>query len=75
MKTGRSLQEVMIELDRQSKAKRDFIGQAETFHLREDGKTFEINHMLRASRRSLGRPNCSTGRLPPLLGYLPGITI
>ena len=54
MKTGRSLQEVMIELDRQSKAKRDFIGQAETFHLREDGKTFEINHMLARKQEVFG---------------------
>ena len=54
MKTGRSLQEVMIELDQQSKAKRDFIGQAETFHLREDGKTFEINHMLARQQEVFG---------------------
>ena len=54
MKTGRSLQEVMIELDRQSKAKRDFIGQAETVHRREDGKTCEINHMLARKQEVFG---------------------
>lgn len=44
MKQGRSLQEVMVELDRQSRAKKDYIGPAESFHLRDDGRTFEINH-------------------------------
>lgn len=44
MKTGRSLKEVMAELDRQSRAKRDYIGPAEAFRLRDDGRTFEINH-------------------------------
>lgn len=39
MKTGRSLKEVMAELDRQSRAKRDYIGPAETFRLRDDGRT------------------------------------
>ncbi len=46
MKTGRSLKEVMAELDRQSRAKRDYIGPAEAFHLRDDGQTFEINHVV-----------------------------
>ena len=44
MKTGRSLKEVMAELNRQSRAKRDYIGPAEAFHLRDDGRTFEISH-------------------------------
>ncbi|MCD8110259.1 MAG: DUF945 domain-containing protein [Clostridiales bacterium] len=46
MKTGRSLQEVMVELDRQSKAKRDYIGPGEGMRLREDGRTFELNHLI-----------------------------
>ena len=42
MKTGRSLQEVMLELDRQNKAKKDYIGSAQALRLYEDGQTFEI---------------------------------
>ena len=42
MKTGRSLQEVMLELDRQNKAKKDYIGSARALRLYEDGQTFEI---------------------------------
>jgi 4-hydroxyphenylpyruvate dioxygenase-like putative hemolysin len=46
MKTGRSLNEVMVELSRQNKAKKDYIGSAEAFHLQDDGRTFEINHIV-----------------------------
>ena len=42
MKTGRRLQEVMLELDRQNKAKKDYIGSAQALRLYEDGQTFEI---------------------------------
>lgn len=45
MKTGRNLQEVLVELDRQNKAKQDFISPAQGMRLREDGQTFEINHL------------------------------
>ena len=45
MKTGRSLQEVMLELDRQNKAKKDYIGSAQALRLYEDGQTFEIGSM------------------------------
>ena len=41
MKTGRSLQEVMLELDRQNKAKKDYIGSAQALRLYEDGKTLK----------------------------------
>lgn len=44
MKTGRNLNEVMMELDRQNKAKKDYIGPAQAFRLHEDGQTFEIGH-------------------------------
>lgn len=46
MKTGRNLQEVMVELDRQNKVKRDYIGPGEGMRLREDGHTFELNHLV-----------------------------
>ena len=45
MKTGRNLQEVLVELNRQNKAKQDFISPAQGMRLREDGRTFEINHL------------------------------
>ncbi len=34
-----------MELDRQNKAKQDFISPAQGMRLREDGRTFEINHL------------------------------
>lgn len=46
MKAGRSLQEVMMELDRQNRAKKDYIGPAQGMRMREDGRTFEINHLV-----------------------------
>lgn len=54
MKTGRNLNEVMAELARQSKAKKDFIGPAEAFHLRDDGRTFEINHVVSKEQEVFG---------------------
>ena len=42
MKTGRSLQEVLTELNRQNQAKKDYIGSAQALRLYEDGSTFEI---------------------------------
>ncbi|MCD8082853.1 MAG: DUF945 domain-containing protein [Clostridiales bacterium] len=44
MKTGRNLNELMVELDRQSKAKKDYIGPGAGMRLWDDGHTFEINH-------------------------------
>ena len=46
MKTGRNLQEVLVELNRQKQAKQDFISPAQGMRLREDGHTFEINHLI-----------------------------
>ena len=45
MKTGRNLQDVLVELDRQNKAKQDFIASAQGMRLRKDGHTFELNHL------------------------------
>lgn len=44
MKQGRSLQDVLTELRRQDNAKKDYIAPAEGMLLRNDGRTFEINH-------------------------------
>ena len=40
------MQEVLVELNRQNQAKQDFISPAQGMHLREDGHTFEINHLI-----------------------------
>lgn len=45
MKQGRSVNEVVAEIERQGRAKRDFIAPAAGMRLREDGRTFEINHL------------------------------
>lgn len=45
MKTGRPLNEVMMELNRQNQRKKDYIGSAQALHLFEDGQTFEIGSM------------------------------
>ena len=42
MKQGRSLSEVLTELQRQNAAKQDYIGAAEAFRLDDDGGTFHI---------------------------------
>ena len=62
MKTGRNLQEVLVELDRQNKAKQDFISPAQGMRLREDGHTFELNHLTTDRQMTFGTPRCSTVR-------------
>ena len=54
MKTGRNLQEVLVELNRQNKAKQDFISPAQGMRLREDGRTFEINHLTSNQQEMFG---------------------
>lgn len=54
MKAGRSLQEVMMELDRQNRAKKDYIGPAQGMRMRDDGRTFEINHLVSGEQEVFG---------------------
>ena len=54
MKAGKSLQEVMMELDRQNRAKKDYIGPAQGMRMREDGRTFEINHLVSGEQEVFG---------------------
>ena len=54
MKTGRNLQKVLVELDRQNKAKQDFISPAQGMRLREDGHTFELNHLTTDRQMTFG---------------------
>ena len=54
MKQGRSLPEVLTELQRQNAAKRDFISPAQAFTLRPDGETFEMHHQNTGSQEVFG---------------------
>lgn len=54
MKQGRSLPEVLTELQRQNEAKKDYIGPAEAFHLCDDGRTFEISHGVSGEKGAFG---------------------
>lgn len=42
MKVGRSLQEVLMELQRQNQAKKDYIAPAQSMRLEKDGRTFQM---------------------------------
>ena len=44
MKQGRDLKEVLVELQRQNEAKRDFVSPAEAFSLSPDGRTFAFGN-------------------------------
>lgn len=44
MSQGRNLNEVIMELEKQSDAKADFIAPAQGMRMQEDGNTFEINN-------------------------------
>ncbi|MCF0129946.1 MAG: DUF932 domain-containing protein [Pseudobutyrivibrio sp.] len=54
---GRTLQEVVLELESQNRAKADFIAPAKGMRLREDGSTFEINHLMTGEQQAF---NAST---------------
>ena len=48
------MQEVLVELNRQNQAKQDFISPAQGMRLREDGHTFEINHLTTSQQEVFG---------------------
>lgn len=54
MKQGRSLPEVLMELQRQNTAKKDYIAPAEAFRLRDDGQTFEMSHAVSGEQGAFG---------------------
>ena len=54
MKQGRSLSEVMRELDHQQKAKRDYISPAAGMRLQDDGRTFEVSHAVSGQQEVFG---------------------
>ena len=54
MKQGRTLPEVLTELQRQNTAKQDFIGPAQSFRLEPDGSTFGITHLTTGQQEVFG---------------------
>ena len=54
MKQGRTLPEVLMELQRQNTAKQDFIGPAQSFRLEPDGSTFGITHLTTGQQEVFG---------------------
>ena len=57
MSRGRSLQEVVSELQKQSEAKADYIAPAKGMRMREDGNTFEINQIRNNDKMSFASTN------------------
>ena len=57
MKLGRSLNEVIVDLEKQSEAKADFIAPARGMRMQEDGNTFEINHLGSKEKMSFNATN------------------
>ena len=51
MNTGRSLNEVIKELERQHSAKADFIAPARGMRMQDDGSTFEISNVKTKERQ------------------------
>lgn len=54
MKQGRTLPEVLMELQRQNTAKQDFIGPAQSFCMEPDGSTFGITHLTTGQQEVFG---------------------
>ena len=54
MKQGRTLPEVLAELQRQNTAKQDYIAPAQSFRLADDGVTFEMTHLNTGAQEFFG---------------------
>ena len=57
MKTGRPLNKVMMELNRQNQMKKDYIGTPQALRLFDDGQTFEIGSASRTQELRTTRPS------------------
>lgn len=57
MKTGHSLNEVIVELEHQNQAKADFIAPAKGMMLHDDGSTFEINNIKTKEKEEFNATN------------------
>ena len=63
MKQGRALPEVLMELQHQNAAKKDFVGPAQALSLLDDGQRFALSHPDTGAVETSVRPTCSTVRL------------
>lgn len=57
MKEGRSLNELVKELERQHIAKADYIAPAQGMRMQDDGNTFEINHLKSKEKQEFNASN------------------
>lgn len=62
------MQEVLVELNRQNQAKQDFISPAQGMRLREDGHTFEINHLTTNQQEVFGTTSLFHRQVASALG-------
>ena len=62
------MQEVLVELNRQNKSKQDFISPAQGMRLREDGHTFEINHLTTSQQEVFGTTSLFHRQVASALG-------
>ena len=62
------MQEVLVELNRQNQAKQDFISPAQGMRLREDGQTFEINHLTTSQQEVFGTTSLFHRQVASALG-------
>ena len=69
------MQEVLVELNRQNKAKQDFISPAQGMRLREDGHTFEINHLTTSQQEVFGTTSLFHRQVASALGIPASTTI
>lgn len=64
MKTGRPLQDVLLELQRQNDAKRDYVSPAEAFSLAPDGRTFSFGNEVMGTTDLFHRQTASALSIP-----------
>lgn len=58
----------LVELNRQNQAKQDFISPAQGMRLREDGQTFEINHLTTSQQEVFGTTSLFHRQVASALG-------
>ena len=68
MKQGRSLPEVLTELQRQNNAKRDFISPAQAFRLDPDGETFRMTNFSSGMQESFSTSDLFHRQIGSTLG-------
>ena len=62
------MEDFLVELNRQNQAKQDFISPAQGMRLREDGQTFEINHLTTSQQEVFGTTSLFHRQVASALG-------